>query len=429
MTTDAAGRSSRGLGERGGVLAVAVGLGVFGLAGYGYLWCVARALGADAADPVNLLWTLLNAVGIGLFLPLEQQLGRTTASLRAQGLATGAAVRAVVVAGALLLGGTAVVCLVGWPLLAGRLFGGRDVYVPLLVAALAGAAVAYAVRGLLSGNGRFPAYGAQLAVDGVLRVAGAGALAALGVRVAAAYALVLVLSPLVAVLVTTRPAGLVTPGGEADAWSLRRAVGALVVASLASQLLANLGPVVVQLRATAAQEGLVSSFTTANAIARIPLFAFAAVQAVLLPGLASLLGAGDVHGYRRRLVLVGGVTGALAGLGTLGVWLLGDQLQALLFPPEFAVGRDVLTLVALSGGVFMLAQVAAQALLAQGGDRAVLVGWVLGLLALVAAALVPGEVMTVAAVALVVGSGAALAALGLALLVSLRSLGRQEAVR
>lgn len=427
MTSDAAG-GTRGLGERTGVLAVAVGLGVFGLAGYGYLWCVAHALGAEAAAPVNLLWTLLNAVGIGLFLPLEQQLGRTTASLRAQGLATGAAVRAVGVAGVVLLGGTALVCLAAWPLLADRLFGGRDVYVPLLVAALAGAAVAYAVRGLLSGNGRFPAYGAQLAVDGVLRVAGAGVLAALGVRVVAAYAVVLVLSPLVAVLVTTRPAGLVTAGGEADVRALRRAVAALVLASLASQLLANLGPVVVQLRATPDQEALVSGFTAANAIARIPLFAFAAVQAVLLPGLASLLGAGDVHGYRRRLVLVGGVTGALAGLGTLGVWLLGDWLLSLMFPPDFAVGRDVLTLVALSGGLFMLAQVAAQALLAQGEDRAVLVGWVLGLAGLVAAALVPGEVMTVAAVALVVGSGVALVALALALLASLRSLSRQEQV-
>ncbi|ADG75243.1 polysaccharide biosynthesis protein [Cellulomonas flavigena DSM 20109] len=427
MTTDAA-TGPRGLGERSGVLAVAVGLGVFGLAGYGYLWFVAHALGAQAAAPVNLLWTLLNAVGIGLFLPLEQQLGRTTASLRARGLATGAAVRAVGAAGVVLLGGTAVVCLASWPLLAGRLFGGRDVYVPLLVAALGGAAVAYAVRGLLSGSGRYPAYGAQLAVDGVLRVAGAGALAALGVRVVAAYALVLVLAPFVAVLVTTRRTGLVTPGGEADVRALRRAVGALVLASLASQLLANLGPVVVQLRTAADQEALVSSFTVANAIARVPLFAFAAVQAVLLPGLASLLGSGDVQGYRRRLALVGWVTGALAAVGTLAVWALGDWLLALLFPPDFAVGREVFTLLALSGGLFMLAQVAAQALLAQGGDRPVLVGWALGLAAFVTAALVPGEVITVASVALVVGSGVAFVALALPLLASLRSLSRQEQV-
>jgi O-antigen/teichoic acid export membrane protein len=415
--------SSRGLGDRWGFLSVAVGLGVYGLASYAYLTVSGRALGVALFAPLSVLWTLLNAVGIGLFLPLEQELGRTTASLRARRRGNGPAVRAVLATGGALLAGVAVVCLVAWPALEARLFHGHAVLVPLLVGGLAGMAVAYAARGLLAGNSRYPAYGAQLAVDGVLRVGGAGLLAVLGVREVGAYALVLVLAPLLSVLVTTRRAGLVAPGEATDAVGLRRAVVALVLASLASQLLANVGPIIVQLRAAPDEQVLTAQFTAALTVARVPVFMFAAVQAVLLPGLAALRGAGDLAGFRRRLGLVTAVTAGLAAAGTLAVWAWGDALVPLLFGDAFSVasvGRGAVTLIALSGGLFMLAQVAAQALLALSGDRAVGTGWGVGLVALVLTAVVPGPVTTVAAVALVVGSAVALLALAVPLLARLR---------
>lgn len=421
MTADA-DASARGLGERRGFLAVAVGLGVYGLASYAYLAVAGRALGTVSFAPLSVLWTLLNAVGIGLFLPFEQELGRTTASLRARGRGNGPAVRTVAGSGAVLLGGAALLCLVTWPLLTARLFHGHAVLVPLLVGGLAGMAVAYGARGLLAGNGRYPAYGAQLAVDGALRIGSVAALAGLGVREVGAYALVLVVAPVLAVLLTTRPAGLVVPGDPADVGALRRAVAALVVASLVSQVLANVGPLVVQLRASPQEEVLTGQFTAALMIARVPVFMFAAVQAVLLPGLASLLGSGDVRGYRRRLVLVAGVTAALAAVGTLAVGVWGDALVPLLFGDGFEIDGGVITLIALSGGLFMLAQVAAQALLALAGERAVGTGWALGLVALLVVAFAPGALMSVAAVALVVGSGVALVALTAALVVALRSL-------
>lgn len=409
------------LSGRLGFVSVGVGLGVYGLAAYAFLALAGQTLGPAAFAPLSVVWTLLNAVGIGLFLPFEQELGRTTASLRARGRGNAAVARAVVRVAGVLLAVVALLCLVTWPLLTSRLFHGDASLTPLLIGALAGMAVAYVARGLLSGNGRYASYGAQFVVDGVLRLGAAGVLAVAGVRQVWAFALVLVLAPLLAVLVTTpRRSVLVTPGDEVDVRAVRRATAVLVVASLASQLLANAGPLVVQLRATPEEEVLSGQFLAALTIARLPVFLFSAVQAVLLPGLAALVGLRDAAGFRRRLVLVTAATAAIGVGGTLAVWAWGDALVPLLFGDAFGVGRDVITLLALSGALFMLAQLAAQALLALGAERVVVLGWVAGALALVVVALLPGELTSVAVWSLVVGSAVSLVVLAVAVLVAQR---------
>ncbi|NUU16812.1 hypothetical protein HP550_06055 [Cellulomonas humilata] len=402
---------------RGGFVPVALGLGVFGLATFGFLGLAGKTLGPALFGPLSVLWTLLNAVGIGLFLPFEQELGRTTAARRALGQGNRPVVAAVLRFGVVIVATVVVVSLVATPLLASELLGGRRTLVLLLVLALVGMGLSYAVRGLLAGNGRFGHYGAQLAVDGILRVAAAAVLASLGVRDAVAYGVVLVVAPLVAVLVTTprHRAELVSPGPPVVRGDVVRAMVVLLVASVTSQLLANAGPLVVQVLATPGEEALAGQFLAALVIARVPVFLFAAVQAVLLPGLASLVGSGAVSGFVRRLGLVTGLTAAIAGVGVLVMWIWGDALVGLLFGDEFGVGQEVILLIAVSGALFMLAQLCAQALLALGAERWVVVGWSAGLLALVVACFAQGSVTWVAATALVVGSGAALLVLAVAL--------------
>lgn len=397
----------------GGVVPVAAGLAVFGLATYGYLAFAGRALGEVAFAPLSVMWTLLNAVGIGLFLPFEQELGRTTAARAAAGEGNGPVVRHAARAAGLVLAGSALVAAAGAAWLAPELFAGSFALVVLTVVALAAMALAYLVRGLLSGTGRFGGYGAQLAVDGVLKVGGAGALALAGVRSVAAFAVVLAVAPLLAVLVTTgRPSRLITPGPDHGGRGAAVALGTLVAASVASQLLANAGPVVVELLAGPDEAAAAGLFTAALVIARVPLFAFAAVQAVLLPGLAALAAAGERAALRRRAGVVAALTGVLGGIGTVVVWLVGPWLVRLLFGPGFTIGRGVLAAIAASGALFMLAQVAAQVLLAQHAERAVVLGWSVGLAALAAACAIPAAADVTAATALVVGAGVALAVLG-----------------
>ena len=398
---------------RGGFIPVALGLGIFGLATYGFLGRAGQALGPELFAPLSVLWTLVNAVGIGLFLPFEQELGRTTAARRALRQGNRPVVAVVLRVAALIAAAVVVLAALGGRLLSAELLGDRGNLVLLLVLALLGMGLSYIVRGLLSGNGYFGRYGAQLAVDGLLRFAAAAALAAAGVRDPAAYGLVIVVAPVLAVLVTTprRRGALVTPGPDAPRPEIVRAMAVLLVASVASQLLANAGPIIVQVLARPSEQALAGQFLAALVIARVPLFLFAAVQAVLLPGLAALVAAGRVRDFVRRLALVTGLTGLIAAGGVLVMWLWGADLVELLFGSAFGVGQDVILLIAVSGALFMLAQLAAQALLALSSEVWVVVGWCAGLVALVAACFVDGPVTWVAALALVIGSGGALVVL------------------
>lgn len=395
------------------MVAVGAGLGVFGLATYGYLGLAGQALGDERFAPLGVLWSVLNAVGIGLFLPFEQEVGRRTAERRARGEGNAPVVRQGALAAAVLVGAVALLGVVAAAPVAERLLAGRLVLVALLVVAIAGMALAYVVRGLLAGAGRFSSYGAQLAADGALRVAGAGLLALNGVTEVAPYALVLALSPVAAVLLTTaHPRGLVVGGPPQAASRAAAALVTLVAASVLSQVLANVGPVIVQLLASAEEAAAAGRFTSALVVARVPLFLFAAVQAVLLPGLAALAAAGHVAAFRRRLLLVAVGTGGIGALGTAVVLAVGPELVRLLFGPDFVVERGVVTLIAASGALFMLAQVGAQALLGLDADRAVVVGWAGGLVVLLLACLLPLPAVERAAWALVAGSGAAAVLLG-----------------
>ena len=260
------------------------------------------------------------------------------------------------------------------------------------------------------GKGRFGRYGAQLAADGILRVLAAGVLFGLGIESVTAYALVLFVSPGGGCPrdhpppVPARPHRR-TRGGRR---TVVRAVATLLGASVLSQALANAGPIIVQLLATPNEGAVSGQFLAALVIARVPLFLFAAVQAVFLPGLAGLVSTGDGDGFRRRVEAVGVGTLVIGVAGALAVWLLGSELVPLLFGPRFSIDRGVITLIAVSGALFMLAQVAAQTLLALGADRTVVIGWAAGIAGLLVAAAVPGELATRAAWALVFGSAAAL---------------------
>jgi len=177
---------------------------------------------------------------------------------------------------------------------------------------------------------------------------------------------------------------------------------------LLSQALANAGTIVVQLLAAPTETGVTSDFLGALVIARVPLFLFAAVQAVLLPGLAGAIGAGDVATFRHRVGLVGAATVTLGVLGTIAVWLLGAPLVPMVFGPDFSIDRDVITLIAASGAAFMIALAAAQALLALGAERVVLLAWAIGLGTLVVACLWQGPLAARAAWAMLDGAVAAM---------------------
>ena len=80
----------------------------------------------------------------------------------------------------------------------------------------------------------------------------------------------------------------------------------------------------------------------------------------------------------------------------------------------FEIALIDLTLIAVSGALFMLAQALAQALLSQRADTLVFFAWPIGLVVTVAALLLPLALTTTVAVALCVGAAASGSVLGLA---------------
>lgn len=390
------------------VVPVGGGLVAFGVANFAFLALSARDLGPAGSAPVSVFWTVVNAFGIGLFMPLEQDLARRLAAARARG-GTGRVGRAPLVYTLGALAVVAVVLLVAGGMLGRVVLDGQSGLVWVVLAALAAQAVAYATRGLLAGEASFGRYGAQLALDGALRTVGSAVLAATGNGTAVGYGLVLVAAPVLAsglALLGRRPRGGTAAGAPAETPS-RVPFGALVSVSLLSQVLANAGPMLIAWLAEAGDEAMAGRFVAAVTVARIPLFAFAAVQAVVLPALAARSAAGDVAGFRAttRLAVLG--TAGLGAVGALGVLAIGPFAQVLLYGEDFAVSRTLLFLVAVSGAFFMMAQVLAIVLLSRGDDWAAAVGWGVGVLALGLGFLVPTGLAEQVALALCTGAAAA----------------------
>lgn len=397
---------ARGFGAD--VLWVGGGIGVYGLASFAFLALCAQSLGdSPGYTALALLWTLLNAVGIGLYLPVEQETSRQVSGLRSRGRATAGALRAPTLYAAGSLAVVAAVLLVGDRWLRDALFEGVHGMTLVFALALLGMAVAYLARGVLGGTARFPRYGVQLALDGALRIAGVLALSAAGVRSPLAYGAVLAVAPLVSTGVALlRPGRLLerAPDEPHPATAMR----ALVAASLASQLLANAGPVAAQLLARPDESATTAQLVNALTVARIPLFLFAAVQAVFLPRLAADVARGSRAPFVAALRTAVLLTAGIGAVGIAATAVVGPQAVRLLFGPGFDVDRGVIVVLAVSAILFMLVQVLVQALLAHGRDGLAIAVWCSGLAGLLLALLPALPLAMRVSLALTAGSAAAL---------------------
>ncbi|MPQ99769.1 hypothetical protein GB931_17965 [Modestobacter sp. I12A-02628] len=395
---------------------VAVGLGVLGLASFAFLSVAGRTLGPAELAPLATLWVLINALGPALFQPLEQEVGRAVAHRAARG--EGA--RPLFLRACLVGGG--VIALAGVLLLLGRhpvadgLFAGQQVMVLALFVGLVGLSAEHLSRGAFAGSGAFPRYGAQLGIDGVLRIGSAAALTAAGVATAGWYGLGLALAPVVAVLCTIGRLGpALTPGPHATWSDLGHAVGWLTVGALASQFVVNAAPVAVNLLAAADEQARAGTFISVLVLARVPIFVFAAIQASFLPGMAALAAAGDRAGFRRRLVLVTGVVSALGVAGLLLMLAAGPELVQLVYGPRFVTSRNDLWPLAAASGLFMVAATIGQALISVRSYRASVLGWVAGAVAFLLVVLVPLRLELRVGYAFLAGTAVAAVVLALAM--------------
>lgn len=362
-----------------GTISVAVGLGILGLSAYAFLALAGRALGPVALAPLSVLWTLVNAVGPGIFFPFEQEVARAVAERRAhdQGIRP-VVLKAVLLAGSLLAGLVVLTLVFAGPL-SDLLFRGNVALLVCLLVAIAGLAAEHISRGVFSGSGRFVRYGGQLGVDGTIRLVGAAVLAFAGTDSAVPFGIVLAAAPLVAVAVTlTQPRTLLLPGPAAQWSDITKAIGLLIGGQLLANVVINAGPVAVELLADNSELAAVGIFTSVLVLARVPLFAFAAIQASFLPALARLAALQDNAGFRRRLLQILGIVVAFGAAGVIGGALLGPWVVRLLFGADFITTGGQVALLAAASGSYMAASVLAQALVSVRSYVANVVIWGVG---------------------------------------------------
>ena len=364
-----------------GTFAVGAGLMVAAVTAYVFVIVANKGLGPTQYAAFGAFWAFIFVAGPGLFLPLEQEVGRALAHRRAQGIGGGPLVQRAGRLGAILTEATVVLVLATSPLYVDGQFHGNWLLVASLAIGLVGFYCMHTTRGTLSGNARFRPYGEMLATEGVIRLVGAIVLLALDVNNAGAYGMCMALAPFVAVAVSLRKREkLLEPGPPAPYSELSNALGWLLAGSVLMQLLGYSSLLGVNMLKEPGDEIAVAAFTSAFFVARIPPLLFQAVQGTLLPKLASLAGAGRTDdfktGLKQLLVLVVGI----AVVGTLAAFTIGVPVGKILFPP-FKIDSLDLGLLATGSGMFIIALTVAQALLALKGHAQAALAWLLGVTA------------------------------------------------
>lgn len=405
-----------------GTIPVAIGLLIAGIASYAFFKVGTWALGGDEEfKPVSALWFATFALAPGVFLPLEQELGRALAARRALGDGGVPVIRKVITLGLGLLSIVAVAILVASPLLTHAYFDGDWLMLAALLVAFACYAPAHIARGIASGHGRFRAYAIVMGSDGVVRIVLCVLVALVGIKTAGAFGFAVAVAPLPGVLyVYSRRQLQADPGPDASWQEVTPNLGWLLLGSVFAAGLVNAGPVATNLLANDDQGALVTQFAYGVLLARVPLFLFQAVQAALLPRLSRLAARNELDEFRagfRRLMMVVLVVGVV---GTAAAYLLGPLVIEQFYGAELS--RKTLAMLALGSAFYMIALAMAQAVIALKGHALVALGWGTGMCTfLLVTWLSSDDLFRRVEFGLVSSSLAALAAFGLALRSRLRS--------
>ena len=357
-----------------GTVPVGIGLLVAGISSYAFFKVGQEALGKEDFKPIVALWFAVFALAPGFFMPIEQEVGRALAHRRALGQGGAHVVRKVIPLAGLFTLVVSLIVLAGSSWMTREFFEGYGIITLALILAFVAYAPTHLARGICSGSGRFVDYGIVMGMDGLSRIVGCVVLWVVGSQVVGAYAMVVVLAPLIGVGIVLARGGLHTDDGPPATWAeITPNLGWLLAGSVFAAALVNAGPIGVDVLADSSQAEMVTKFGNGVLLARVPLFLFQAVQAALLPRLARLAAHGDLTEFKvafRHLITVVVGVGAIGvvGAATVGPWAL-DVVY------DGGIDRRTLTLLALGSALYMLSLATAQAVIALHGHKWVALGW------------------------------------------------------
>lgn len=333
-------------GARRGTGLLAAGSVVSGVLAYVFFALVTRALGAEPAAPVAVLWAWWSFAAAAFTFPVQHWISRTAATSAGEA----AVRRGLPRVAALVAAASAVAGVVAW-LARDRLFGPEGTWFPLLVVAVGVCSGALGMaRGTLSGRHRFGAIGVGLVLENGLRCVVAAILMGAGDERPASYGLALLAGY---AAIGLRPSALVprTTGSGEHGDPLAFVSGASA-GQLVAQVTLTGGPVL--LAAVGGAQAEVTALFAALALFRAPYTLAIGLVAPLTGRLTRLAEAGRHDALRRVREVVVAVTllSALVG-GLLAAWL-GDAVLELVFGEGVRLGAGLTAVVAI-GSVFALA--------------------------------------------------------------------------
>jgi O-antigen/teichoic acid export membrane protein len=362
-----------------GLSAVGSSLLGAGLFTYLFLSLTGRLLGPEDFAPVSTLWALVLILGPGLFLPLQQELGRVIAGQRAE-RGGGQAVRRTVLIALVMCAVVMAGSLAGRTWATHELFAGNSALFWCYEGAIASYAVTFVARGVLSGLGDFGLLSQLIASEALARLLVALTLWVAGWHSETAFGVAIAVAPLVSTAVGTRLGRAATMrAGVRPPWrDLTKALGWLVVGSLLAQFVANAGPIAVQVYAGPGQSSRAGVFLSALVIARVTLYLFQAVQATILPNIAELASGqrlAEIAAAIRRLTVVCLVLVVVSGLGA---FVAGPFAVRLLFGEGFVIGATTMGVLAAASAVYVLAAALTSVAIAIAEHALVALAWSAG---------------------------------------------------
>jgi O-antigen/teichoic acid export membrane protein len=404
-----------------GTLAVGAGLILSGIGSVLFLRIVGKALDDRGTSQITALWFTTFALAPGLFLPLEQELGRSLSARRTRGHGGRPLLRKILILGTSLAAIITVATLAAGSWLSHSYFDRSWVMVIALILAVVSYAPVHLSRGTCSGMGRFQSYAIVIGGDGLVRIVACIVLGIAGIKSVGAYAFAVALAPLLGVLYVASRGQLKLDDGPPAEWrEVTPNLGWLLIGSLMAAALVNAGPIAMNVLAAKGAHQLKTDFGKGVILARIPLFMFQAVQAALLPRLARLAASGEMSEFRRGFNRLMKLVVLVGGAGVAGAFVLGPFVMEHLFAATLS--RRTLAVLALGSALYMVAIGSAQAVIALHGHAMVALGWTIGMVSfVVAVAAIHGDVVRRVEISLLIASAAAMIAFLLALRVRLAS--------
>ena len=220
-----------------GTISIGGGLLINGITAYIFITISSRDLGAEAYSPVALLWAMSFLLGIGFFLPLEQETSRIVASRISRGEGVGPVIRSAGQLGASLAGVLLVASLVANQWFTNEFFNGETTLFIGLLLVVIGLGTAHLVKGTLAGLGRFNSYARYVIGEGIGRLLLVIAVVIFTTKNVGAYGLAIGLAPFIGIFTATyKQKGVFTSGPKAKIGDLSRALGSLLLASVSTAI-------------------------------------------------------------------------------------------------------------------------------------------------------------------------------------------------